>query len=81
MCHVTLYNRQLPVVVATLLPGVFGRSRDLWRSRLEIPPALENLPSHLERLEGLDLDALVASLRRRGVDEAVLALAVAEATR
>lgn len=39
------------------------------------------LREDLERLEGSDLDALVASLRRRGVDEAVLAQAVAEATR
>ena len=39
MCHVTLYNRQVPVVVTTLLPRGFGRPRDLWRSRLEIPPA------------------------------------------
>lgn len=39
------------------------------------------LREDLERLEGSDLDALVASLRRRGVDEAVLAQAVAETTR
>jgi len=39
------------------------------------------LREDLERLEGSDLDALVASLRRRGVDEAILAKAMAEATR
>ncbi len=39
------------------------------------------LREDLERLDGSDLEALVASLRRRGVDEAVLAQAIAEATR
>ena len=39
------------------------------------------LREDLERLESSNLDALVNSLRRRGVDEAVLAQAVAEATR
>jgi hypothetical protein len=34
----------------------------------------------LERLEGSELEALISSLRRRGVDEAVLATAIAEAT-
>ena len=36
------------------------------------------LREDLERLEGSDLDALVASLRRRGVDDAILAKAIAE---
>ncbi|MEX0735143.1 MAG: hypothetical protein WD051_11010 [Steroidobacteraceae bacterium] len=36
------------------------------------------LREDLERLEGSDLESLVASLRRRGVDEAVLAQAIAE---
>jgi hypothetical protein len=33
----------------------------------------------LERLENSELEALIASLRRRGVDEAILAKAMAEA--
>jgi len=36
------------------------------------------LREDLARLEGSDLESLVASLRRRGVDEAVLAKAIAE---
>jgi hypothetical protein len=38
------------------------------------------LREDLTRLEGSELDVLVASLRRRGVDEGLLAKAVAEAT-
>ncbi len=36
------------------------------------------LREDLARLEGSDFDALIASLRRRGVDEAVLARAIAD---
>jgi len=39
------------------------------------------LREDLARLEGSDLQSLVASLRRRGVDEAVLAQAIAETSR
>lgn len=38
------------------------------------------LREDLDRLEGSDLEALVANLRRRGVDEDILAKAVAEST-
>lgn len=38
------------------------------------------LREDLDRLEGSDLEALVANLRRRGVDEDILAKAVAETT-
>lgn len=37
------------------------------------------LRADLERLEDSDVDALIASLRRRGIDEAILAKAMAEA--
>lgn len=39
------------------------------------------LREDLARLEGSELEVLVASLRRRGVDEAVLTKALAEARR
>jgi hypothetical protein len=39
------------------------------------------LRDDLSRLEGTELDALVAKLRRNGVDEAVLAKALAEIKR
>lgn len=38
------------------------------------------LREDIARLEGSDLESLVASLRRRGVDEAVLAQAIAESS-
>jgi hypothetical protein len=38
------------------------------------------LREDLERLEGTDIQALVTNLRRRGVDEDILAKAVAETT-
>ncbi len=38
------------------------------------------LRADLERLDGSELESLVASLRRRGVDESVLAQAIAEAS-
>lgn len=39
------------------------------------------LREDLARLEGSELDVLVASLRRRGIDEAVLTKALAETRR
>jgi hypothetical protein len=39
------------------------------------------LRDDLSRLEGTELDALIAKLRRKGVDEAVLAKALAEIKR
>jgi len=54
MCHVTLYNRQLPGVVTTLLPGVAGRSCDLCGSRLEIRSAHGKTDAQVWKLRTCD---------------------------